>query len=65
MFEIEEGIWVGAGVLLLGVVGYKILQKGEFPSLKGLSKPFKGISRKVSDVMEAATESFREGYSNA
>jgi len=62
---VEKGLLVAAGVVFVGLVGYKIIKKKKPDVLEKAKKSASGIKKRTSEIVEGAKESFREGYAQA
>ena len=62
---IEKGLVTAAVVTFAGLVGYKIIQKKSPAAIKKVKKFVSGITKRTTEIIENAKESFREGYAHA
>lgn len=56
---------VAVGVVFVGFVGYKIIQKKSPGVLRNVKDSFSNAGQKVCSVLDEARDSFREGYAQA
>lgn len=54
-----------AGVVFVGLVGYKIIKKKRPDAFKKVKQSISGAGKKMSGILEEAKESFHEGYAQA
>ncbi len=57
---LDKGLLALAGVVFVGLVGYKILKKKS----PDLARKASGIREKASEIAEGVRESFQEGYAH-
>lgn len=60
-----KGLFAVVGVIFVGVVGYKILEKKNPALIKKVKGSVAGVGNKVSAIIDDAKESFYEGYAQA
>lgn len=60
--SIEKGLAVAAGVVFIGLVGYRIVQKKKPELLKKARKSASDVTKRASKIAEKARASFRAGY---
>jgi len=57
-----KGLLAVVGVVFIGVVGYKILEKKNPALIKKVKGSIDGVGDKINAVISDAKESFYEGY---
>ncbi|MBF0330874.1 MAG: hypothetical protein HQL17_02975 [Candidatus Omnitrophica bacterium] len=57
-----KGLLAAVGVVFVGVVAYKIIEKKNPAMLKGIKKSIDDAGSQMSAVIDDAKESFYEGY---
>ncbi|MBF0254739.1 MAG: hypothetical protein HQL11_06430 [Candidatus Omnitrophica bacterium] len=62
---IDKGILIAVGVVLAGVVGYKVVEKRNPEAIKNAKKALAKAGKGVTDIIDSAKGSFREGYASA
>ena len=60
-----KGLLTVLGVVFVGVVGYKILEKKNPALIKKVKGSVAGVGNKVTSIIDDAKESFYEGYAQA
>lgn len=65
MTMIEKGLALTAGVVFVGLIGYKIIKKKKPDMLKKAKCSASNIKNRTKEVIEGAKASFREGYAKA
>ena len=62
---IDKGLLVGAGLVIAGFVGYKVIKKKKPDLIKKVKVSVSNFKKRTVDMIEGAKVSFREGYAQA
>jgi len=60
-----KSLFTLVGMAVIGVVGYKVIKKNKPEWLDSAKNSIAKTTESVTDVLEGAKESFRDGYASA